>query len=203
MRTNRLTVYSAIAATVVAVAVIGGTLGFLAMRQGQEGAGGHPANLGGPFTLTDHDGATITEADLEGHPSALFFGFTHCPEVCPTTIADIDWWTQQMGEDADGIEFYFVSIDPERDTPEILGEYLNAQTDRVTGISGTPEEVWEMARSWRVYWNKVPLEDGGYTMDHSSMIYLLDEEADYAGSISYGAEDEEAMAALERLAAGS
>lgn len=156
------------------------------------------ADLGGPFDLIDHTGARITEADLEGSPSALFFGFTHCPEICPTTVYDMDLWLDELGPAGEEIKVFFVTIDPERDTPEVLGGYLTAMSDRVIGISGPPDDVRAMADVWRVYYNRQPLDDGDYTMDHTSLVYLLDDNGDYVDLIRYN----EAMdSAVEKLSA--
>ncbi len=160
------------------------------------------ADLGGPFALVDHDGAPITEAAFEGHPTALFFGFTHCTEICPTTVYEIESWMADLGPEADEVRAYFVTIDPERDTPGVLKDYLEYQTDRVTGISGPPDDVRAMADAWRVYYNRVPLEDGGYTMDHTSLVYLLDEDGAYADLIRYGEEPESAVAKIRALLDG-
>jgi protein SCO1/2 len=150
--------------------------------------------LGAPFELVDHTGAPITEAAFRGRPSLLFFGFTHCPDVCPTTVYDIETWLSDLeaeGADVDGVRAYFVTVDPERDTAPFLRDYLTAQSDRVTGITGEPEAVWDMARSWRVYWQKRPLGEGEYTLDHYASVFVLDDEGRVAELISYG-EDQDA-----------
>ena len=157
------------------------------------------ADLGGPFSLVTHTGAPITEADLKGSPSALFFGFTPCPEICPTTIFDINAWLEELGPAGDDLKVYFVTIDPERDPPEVLGEYVTAQSDRVTGISGPPDAVRAMADVWRVYYKAVPLDDGDYTMDHTSLIYLLNDDGQYAELIRYGEAQDSAVAKLRAL----
>jgi protein SCO1/2 len=153
-------------------------------------------DFGAPFTLTDYNGDPITEAAFQGAPSLLFFGFTRCPEICPTTVYDIDTWLLDLGEDAKDVRAYFISVDPERDTPEFLAEYLKPQSDRVIGITGTPEDVWEMARSWRVYWQKRPLGDGEYTLDHFASIYVLDPQGRVRDKISYGEDPASAKAKI-------
>ena len=165
-----------------AVAVAGLGAGALYLRDG----GPDPVALGGPFALVDQDGAPITEAAFEDGPTLLFFGFTHCPEVCPTTVYEMAGWFDELGPKADALDAYFVTIDPERDTPEVLRDYLASQTDDVMGISGPPEEVWKLAADWKAYWKKVPLDGGDYTMDHFAGVYMLDEDGEYAGLISYG-----------------
>lgn len=152
--------------------------------------------FGAPFSLVDHTGAQITEAAFEGQPSLLFFGFAHCPEICPTTVYDMGTWFEDLGDQAADVNAYFVTVDPERDTAEFLAGYLTAQTDRVVGITGAPEDVWAMARSWRVYWQKRPLGEGDYTLDHFASIYVLDREGKLHGKISYGEDPESAKAKI-------
>lgn len=186
----------------LAVAAVALGLGTRLFYDRMEGGAAGVADLGGAFELVDHDGEAITEAAFEGQPSALFFGFTHCPEICPTTVYEIENWMQSLGPDAEEFRAWFVTIDPERDTPAVLKEYLEYQSDRVTGISGPPEDVLAMADDWRVYHNRVPLEGGDYTMDHTSLVYLLDEDGRYADLIRYGEEHESAVAKIRALLDG-
>lgn len=157
---------------------------------------------GAPFTLVDQDGVEITEAAFRGTPSAVFFGFTHCPEVCPTTLFELDGWLKQLGDEGKDINAFFVTVDPERDTPEVIGSYVKNVSDRITGISGEPEKVLAMVKSFGIYWKKVDLENGDYTMDHTASVMLLDRAGDFAGTIAYGENPENAVAKLKRLAAG-
>jgi protein SCO1 len=157
---------------------------------------------GAPFTLVDQNGEAITEAAFRGSPSAVFFGFTHCPEVCPTTLFELDGWLKQLGDEGKDINAFFVTVDPERDTPEVIGSYVTNVSDRITGISGEPEKVLEMVKSFGIYWKKVDLENGDYTMDHTASVMLLDRAGDFAGTIAYGENPENAVAKLRRLAAG-
>ena len=179
------------------VAVAGLGAGALYLRQG--GAEGVGAALGGPFEVVDHDGRTVTEADLVGSPTLLFFGFTHCPEICPTTVYEMAGWLDALGPQADDLKAYFATVDPERDTPEMLRDYLTSQTDDVVGLTGTPEQVAGLAKAWRVYYKRVPLEGGDYTMDHFAGVYLLDEDGRYAGLISYGEDHDAAVAKIREL----
>ena len=160
--------------------------------------GGQP--YGGAFELVDHTGAPITQAAFRGQPTALFFGFTHCPEICPTTLYEMDGWLKTLGADGADIRAYFVSIDPERDTPEILGDYVTAVSDRITGITGEPEKVAAMAKSFGIYVRKVDTGGGDYTMDHTASILLLGDDGDFAGTIAYGENADTALAKLKRLA---
>ena len=195
---NRRTILLVLLAAAVAVAGVATRLFYDRLQAGEIGT----ADLGAPFALTDHEGRPITEAAFEGHPSMLFFGFTHCPEICPTTVYDMEGWFGELGAEADALAAFFVTVDPERDTPEVLRDYLTFQTDRVVGISGDPDAVRDLARSWRVYFSRRDLEGGDYTMDHTSLVYLLDEDGRYAGTIPYGAEPEAAVAQLRALIEG-
>lgn len=156
-------------------------------------------DLGTPFELVDFNGDPITEAAFDGHPSILFFGFTHCPEICPLTVYEMTNWFEELGPAGEEIMAYFVSVDPERDTPEILADYLKPQSDRVIGITGPADAVAAMQKGWRVYSKKVPLEDGDYTVDHTALLYLLDRDGKYHSHINYGAGAEEALRKLRAL----
>ena len=181
-----------------AVAVAGLAAGGLYLREG----GPDPVALGGPFTLVDQDGAEITEAAFEDGPTLLFFGFTHCPEVCPTTVYEMAGWFDALGPEAEGLDAYFVTVDPERDTPQVLREYLGSQTDEVRGITGPAEDVAALAADWKAYWKKVPLDGGDYTMDHFAGVYMLDEDGEYAGLISYGEPAAQVVPKLRELLEG-
>lgn len=156
--------------------------------------------FGAPFTLTDDNGQPITEAAFRGHPSAVFFGFTHCPEVCPTTLYEMNGWFKTLGDQGKDIRAYFVSIDPERDTPEVMKTYVSNVSDRITGITGDPEKVAAMAKAFKIYARKVPLEGGDYTMDHTASVLLLDGKGDFFGTIAYEENADTAVAKLKRLA---
>ncbi len=156
--------------------------------------------FGAPFTLADQAGQPITEAAFRGHPSALFFGFTHCPEVCPTTLFELSGWLKAMGDEGKDIHAYFVSIDPERDTPQVMGTYVGNFSDRITAITGEPDKVYAMAKSFGIYWKKVPTDDGDYTMDHTASVLLLNGKGEFAGTIAYGENPDTAVAKLKRLA---
>ena len=156
-------------------------------------------DLGADFSLQDYNGNTITQAAFEGQPSVLFFGFTNCPEICPLTVYELTNWFEEIGPEADEIAAFFVTVDPERDSPEILADYLKPQSDRVIGITGSVVDVEALQKGWRVYSKKVPLEGGDYTVDHTALLYLLDRNGDYWGHINYGASSEEAVRKLRDL----
>jgi protein SCO1 len=155
--------------------------------------------FGAPFELVDQNGQIITEKAFQGHPTALFFGFTHCPEVCPTTLFEMDGWFAKMGKDGEKIKAYFVSVDPERDTPEILKAYVSNVTSRVTGITGAPDKVAAMVKSFGVFAKKVPSEDGSYTMDHTASVFLLNSAGDFHGTIAWGENPDNALEKMKTL----
>lgn len=157
--------------------------------------------VGGPFSLVDATGKPVTEADFAGKPRAMFFGFTNCPDICPTTLLEAGQWLDKLGPDADKLKIVFVSVDPERDTPEAIGSYLSSFDPRIVGLTGTPDEVAQIVKSYRVYARKVELEGGDYTMDHSAAVLLFDGKGDFVGTVDYQAPEDEAVAKLKRLAA--
>lgn len=157
--------------------------------------------IGGPFQLTDHRGRAVTERDFRGRPMAIFFGFTHCPDVCPTTLTEMTGFIEAMGSDAERIHWLFVSVDSERDTPEAMAGYLEAFDRRITGLSGTEAQIAAVASAFRVYYRRVPLEGGGYTMDHSASIFLLDAEGRFAGTVDYKESERVALEKLRMLVA--
>ena len=174
-------------------------VGWLTFDWYRERYSGEP--FGAPFTLVDQKGAPITEAAFHGQPSAVFFGFTHCPEVCPTTLFELDGWLKKLGEDGKDVRAYFVTVDPERDTAEIMNAYVGNVSDRIVGITGEPDKVHAMAKSFGIFSRKVEVEGGDYTMDHTASVLLLDGRGDFAGTIAYGENPEAALAKLRRLAA--
>ena len=174
-------------------------VGFLAFEWYRQANGSEP--YGAPFALVDQKGAPITEAAFRGHPSAVFFGFTHCPEVCPTTLFELDGWLKKLGDEGKDLRAYFVSVDPERDTVELMDSYVGNVSDRITGITGDPDKVHAMAKAFGIYWRKVELEGGDYTMDHTASVILLDGDGAFAGTIAYGENPDSALAKLKRLAA--
>ena len=158
--------------------------------------------IGGPFTLTTHEGAKLSEADLKGAPFTVFFGFTHCPEVCPTTLWEMSEALAALGPEADRLKVLFVSVDPERDTPESLALYLQSFDQRIVGLTGSEEEIATVANAYRAYWRKVPTEDGDYTMDHTASVYLMDAAGEFTGTIAYEEQADVRIAKLKRLVAG-
>ena len=156
------------------------------------------AGIGGPFELTTHEGKRLSSADLAGTPFALFFGFTHCPDVCPTTMLELSNAMKALGADADRMRFLFVSVDPERDTPEQLKLYLSNFDPRITGLVGTPQEIAAVAKAYRAIYEKVPTKDG-YTYNHTALVYLMGRDGRLVGTINYQESVEAQLKKLRRL----
>jgi protein SCO1/2 len=152
------------------------------------------------FTLTDQAGAPIGKKDVLGKPAVLFFGFTYCPDVCPTTLASMTSYLKQLGPDADRIGAFFVSVDPERDTPEVLSTYLASFDPRIRGITGSAEEISRLTKSLGIYYKKVDTGGGSYTVDHSALIVQLDSQGRFFGTIAYEEDKQTALDKLRRLA---
>jgi protein SCO1 len=157
-----------------------------------------PSAIGGPFQLTDQAGQTVTEKNLKGKPTLIFFGFTHCPDVCPTSLFDISEVLRAMGKDADRVNAYFISVDPERDTNGAMKEYLSSFDPHLKGLSGDPEATAKVLSAYRVYAKKVPLKDGDYTMDHTALVYLMDRNGNFVSPFNLKRTPEEAAADLKR-----
>jgi protein SCO1/2 len=141
--------------------------------------------FGGQFTLTDTQGRTVTEADLRGVPYAMFFGFTRCPEVCPTTLSSLTRLHQALGKEAEQLRIVFVSVDPGHDTPASLGTYLASFPIPVTGLTGTPAQLAQIQKGYGVYVKKVALEGGDYTIDHTTSVYLMDAQGRFVTTLGY------------------
>ena len=194
MKTFRITIWATVAVLCAVIAFV-----VISQKTGKDIVELAGAKIGGPFTLEKTDGTVVTDKDILGKPYAIFFGFTHCPEVCPTTLWEASGWLKTLGDDADKIGFYFVSVDPERDTGEFLAEYLTSFDPRITGLTGTEAQVEQIKQAYRVYARKVPLDDGDYTMDHTASIYLMHGDGSFSGTIAYQENSETALEKLRRL----
>lgn len=157
--------------------------------------------IGGPFAMTSHRGQPFTQQDLGGRPSLMFFGFTYCPDICPTTLASMTSWLRDLGPGADRLNAIFVSVDPGRDTPAAMASYLESFDPRITGLTGTPQQLADMARTYRFSYRKVAQAGDDYTMDHTAMVYLLDSQGRFFSAIDFHENDETAMAKIRRLLA--
>ncbi|WP_434053189.1 MAG: SCO family protein [Roseibium sp.] len=191
-----------------AVAVLAAASGFLVYQQtaGNENSGSliEPlAAIGGPFELVDGNGETVTDATFAGKPLVLFFGFTYCPDVCPTTLSELQGWIEALGPDADRLNYAFVTVDPERDTPDVMRDYVWAFDKRIAPLTGSREQIDAVIKAYRVYAKKVPLDDGDYTMDHSAAVYLMNSDNKFVGTIAYAEAEETALQKLRRLIANA
>ncbi|WP_394153820.1 SCO family protein [Loktanella salsilacus] len=165
--------------------------------------GSDPLNLTdtlgqGDYALTTTEGETFTAENLKGGATAVFFGFTHCPEVCPTTLGDVSLWQEALAADGQALNVYFVTVDPERDTVDTLRDYVS-WVPGVTGVSGTPEQVKAAEAAFRIYARQVPLDDGGYTMDHSASVLLFDDQGRFYEPIGYQEGTDRALAKIRRM----
>ena len=140
--------------------------------------------VGGPFTLIDHNGATFTDNDLRGRYFLVFFGYTHCPDVCPTTLFEISEILRRIGPQADQPAALFITVDPERDTPEVLKDYLSSFDPHIRGLTGSPEAIEAVAKTYRVFAKKVPLAGGDYSMDHTAIVYLMDKDGRFVSPVN-------------------
>jgi protein SCO1/2 len=165
----------------VAIAFLGGLLlvfGGIVYLAGRPGSPIAPAAavVGGPFQLEDENGRPITDRDIKGRPFLVFFGYTHCPDICPTTLFEISQVMKALGKDADRTGALFFTVDPERDTPSTMKDYLASFDPHLHGVTGDPAAVAAALKAYRVYARKVPLKDGDYTMDHTAIVYLMDKD---------------------------
>lgn len=158
-------------------------------------------SVGGPFTLVRSDtGETVSETDFSDKPMAIFFGFTYCPDVCPTTLFELSTYLERLGPLSENIHTIMVTVDPERDTPEFLEEYVAAFSDEIIGLTGSREAIDEAIANYRVYARRVELDDGDYTMDHTASVFLMNTENQLVGTLAYQESPETALPKLERLA---
>jgi protein SCO1 len=137
------------------------------------------ALIGGPFSLVDTDGKRVTDRDLQGKLMLVFFGYTHCPDVCPTELQTMAEVIDKLGSDADKVAPVFISVDPSRDTPQALSAYVKNFSPRIVGLTGDASEVASVAKAYRVYFRKNGDSNGEYTVDHSAFVYLMDGQGNY------------------------
>ena len=140
----------------------------------------------------------MTDQDLKGRPFLVFFGFTHCPDICPTTLFEVSEIFRALGPDADKVRALFITVDPERDNTKALKDYLSSFDPHLSGLTGEPDAVAAVAKSYRVYFKKVPLSDGGYTMDHTAIIYLMNKEGRFVAPFSLKRSTDAAVADLRK-----
>ena len=150
------------------------------------------------FQLTDHEGRAVGPQDLIGRPSMVFFGFTYCPDVCPTTLSDISGWLDDLGDEAEAMNVIFITVDPERDKVEAMAEYVGYFHPAIRGWTGSPDQIARAAAGFRVTYEKVPVEGGDYTMNHNASVFLFDAEGRFVSTIDYHEPREFAVPKIRR-----
>jgi protein SCO1/2 len=159
--------------------------------------GANRSLVGGPFALEDGAGKTVTDQTLRGHPFLVYFGYTHCPDVCPTELARISDALAAMGDKA--VPALFITVDPERDTPKVMQDYASSFGPHVIGLSGSPQQIGTVEKEFRVFARKGKVEsDGSYSMDHSSIIYLMDKTGGFVEALNVDQPPQETAKEVER-----
>lgn len=158
------------------------------------------AKVGGPFSLLTPTGDRVDNQSLSGRPYVAFFGFTYCPDICPTTLFELTDLMAELGPDADSFEVIFITVDPERDTPAALASYMTSFDSRITALRGSATETENALESFSAYAKKVPLETGGYTMDHTAGVFLIRPDGGFAGMMDMHEPRETKLEKLRRLA---
>ncbi len=156
------------------------------------------AAVGGPFHLEDQNGKPLSDQDLKGRPFLVFFGFTHCPDICPTTLFEMSQLMHTLGPDADRTAAVFITVDPERDTPAVIKDYLSNFDPHLRGLTGDQASVNATLKAYRVYAKKVPLDNGDYTMDHTALVYLMDKDGRFVAPFNVNRTPEAEAADLRR-----
>lgn len=155
-----------------------------------------------PFSLVNQDGVAVTEADFLGKPSAWFYGFTHCPDVCPTTLAEMSAVLEALGSDADRLQVVFVSVDPERDTPEIMKDYVDYFDPRIAGVTGELDQIMAMAQDRYIFFEKVPMDGRDYQMEHQATVQLATADGRFFGTLATEEGFDVRLAKVRRLIEG-
>ena len=191
--------YTLWAAVVLAVAVAGAMVWTL-NQPGQTNSSGTGApTLGAPFSLVEANGEPISERAFAGRPTALFFGFTQCPEVCPVSLYEVSTLMDELGAERRDLQAFFISVDPERDTPEVLESYISPFADNIRGITGDLSGILALAKAWGIHVEKLPLADGDYTVDHTASVILVDRAGKFRGAIAYRENHETALEKLKLI----
>lgn len=183
----------------VAMTLIGSGLLFYMNMKPNDGQLVEGFNIGGPFAMTDQNGKAVTDATYAGKAMVIFFGFTYCPDICPSTLSRLSALMERLGPQSDEIQVILVSVDPERDTPAVLTTYLAAFDARFVGLTGTPEQLANFAKTYRAFYERVPAANGEYTMNHSAGVFLFHAGGSFAGTLDPHEEDSVALQKLKRL----
>ncbi|KRB85588.1 electron transporter SenC [Sphingomonas sp. Root710] len=182
------------------VALVVGGFAIYTIEQDRGGEAGpqsdYASAFGGSFRLVDQSGRPVTDQTLLGKPFAIFFGFTRCAEVCPTTLQSMALLRKKLGTDGDKLNLVFVSLDPEHDKPADIGQYLTLFGTPIIGLTGSPAELERIVKGYHVYYKKVPIDGGDYVIDHTATVFLMDRQGKFSGTLSH---DEGEAPRLEKL----
>jgi protein SCO1/2 len=196
MTTRTSQIFLIISAFLTGLVVFAGV--FLYATGNLGGSGPGAAAIGGPFKLVDQNGATVTDADIKGRPYLVFFGYTHCPDICPATLFEVSEVMRVLGKDADRTGALFITVDPERDTPAAMKDYLSSFDPHLRGATGDRAAIDAAEKAYRVYAKKVPTTNGDYSMDHTALVYLMDKQGRFVAPFSLKRRPEDAAADLRR-----
>lgn len=177
----------------VLAAGLAGTAGWLLTRR--DG----PVPIGGPFDLVDGDGRPVTDRAFRGKWMLVYFGFTHCPDACPLALQNLAAALDQLGPGRDRVALVFITLDPERDTPAVMRDYVSGFDVPMAALTGSPEQVAKVAKEYRVYYAKVPTKDGDYSVDHTSIVYAMDPQGQFAANFTHETPPEEVAERLRKL----
>ena len=191
-----------IAAAAVALVLATGAAAWLGAGWLENRSSGSVFDIGGPFALASARGGTVDSRSLAGRPYAVFFGFTHCPEVCPTTLYDMSNSMAGLGDAAKDFRVFFITVDPERDTLATMKDYVSNFDPRIEALVPTADQLKQLASEFRVYYAKVPTSDGSYTMDHTASVFLFGRDGRFAGTLAYDEAADTKQAKLKRLLGG-
>jgi len=187
------------------VALVAAILGLVAYGWvvGPTGNGSVLADYGKPFKLASTKGGELESASLKGKPYGIFFGFTHCPEVCPTTLFDMSSALKEIGDQGKDFRLLFITVDPERDDLAAMKDYLSNFDPRIEGLVPTLDQLPGLAHDYHIFYKKVPTSDGSYTMDHTATLFLMDKDGHLARTISFDEARDTKISKLKLLLAGS
>lgn len=184
---------------ILVAAALAGAVTLQMTRPKNEVSAPEVATVGIEFSLITQDRRPKTWGDFRGKPTLVFFGFTHCPEICPTTLANLSTQLAELGERGDDLNVVFITVDPERDTPQVLSDYMSAFDKRITALTGSEQEVERTVKTFKAYRGKVRLEGGGYTMDHTTMVFLFTSSGSLTGTLDRHEKQEDQAKKIQRL----
>lgn len=197
MARRRLAIYA------MGIALVAVLVGYLALPRSEQhpAEAATPARIGGAFSMVSQDGVEVSEKTYAGKVWLMFVGFTHCPDICPTTLAEMSSWFEALGAEADAVQGFLVTVDPERDTVDVLKRYVSSFDRRIVALRPEPEQLPQFAKNYRITYARVPIGDGDYTMDHTAGVLLFDRTGRFSGTIDLHEPQEIALQKIRRLIA--